>query len=390
MKYLKLFEKFLILEAELKSSQFLQTKIEEIYAQSIKELESEQKERASKKGIITRVKDWFTDNKNDDEWTKFFEEEIEQPLEIISCKVSDVIYDRPKLQLGSVLLKKGLATNFNYDSDFVSQVKSVVTTKKLSKELKDIYDSCELNLAVFIFYKAPNESINFGSLGSYTAETFLKLIKQKEHCGVWSIRLNIYKDCRDKSQDTIRHELQHLTQKACSLYLSIAEEFISELNSGKKEIDLSSKLNEIYINSQKKAKVGLAKTKTGNKQRSEDAKDIESLKISYKKVYNDDLDLDSEEEMKKAKFLQYISDDVEYKPWLSDKVNQWIDDISKETKLFKSGKSEDECAILVAKAIIEDDDEISILKKLRKESASDILKLVTLRIKKLGLVKKKN
>ncbi len=390
MKYLKLFEKFLILEAELKSSQFLQTKIEEIYAQSIKELESEQKERASKKGIITRVKDWFTDNKNDDEWTKFFEEEIEQPLEIISCKVSDVIYDRPKLQLGSVLLKKGLATNFKYDSDFVSQVKSVVTTKKLSKELKDIYDSCELNLAVFIFYKAPNESINFGSLGSYTAETFLKLIKQKEHCGVWSIRLNIYKDCRDKSQDTIRHELQHLTQKACSLYLSIAEEFISELNSGKKEIDLSSKLNEIYINSQKKAKVGLAKTKTGNKQRSEDAKDIESLKISYKKVYNDDLDLDSEEEMKKAKFLQYISDDVEYKPWLSDKVNQWIDDISKETKLFKSGKSEDECAILVAKAIIEDDDEISILKKLRKESASDILKLVTLRIKKLGLVKKKN
>lgn len=390
MKYLKLFEQFLILEAELKSSQFLQTKIEEIYAQSIKELESEQKERASKKGIITRVKDWFTDNKNDDEWTKFFEEEIEQPLEIISCKVSDVIYDRPKLQLGSVLLKKGLATNFNYDSDFVSQVKSVVTTKKLSKELKDIYDSCELNLAVFIFYKAPNESINFGSLGSYTAETFLKLIKQKEHCGVWSIRLNIYKDCRDKSQDTIRHELQHLTQKACSLYLSIAEEFISELNSGKKEIDLSSKLNEIYINSQKKAKVGLAKTKTGNKQRSEDAKDIESLKISYKKVYNDDLDLDSEEEMKKAKFLQYISDDVEYKPWLSDKVNQWIDDISKETKLFKSGKSEDECAILVAKAIIEDDDEISILKKLRKESASDILKLVTLRIKKLGLVKKKN
>ena len=130
MKYLKLFEQFLILEAELKSSQFLQTKIEEIYEQAIKELENEQKERASKKGIISRVKDWFTDN--DDEWTKFFEEEIEQPLEIISCKVSDVIYDRPKLQLGSVILKKGLDTNFKYDSDFVSQVKSVVTAKKLS------------------------------------------------------------------------------------------------------------------------------------------------------------------------------------------------------------------------------------------------------------------
>lgn len=393
MKYLKLFEQFLILEAELKSSQFLQAKIEEIYGQAIKELENEQKERASKKGIISRVKDWFTDN--DDEWTKFFEEEIEQPLEIISCKVSDVIYDRPKLQLGSVILEKGLATNFKYDSDFVSQVKSVVTTKKLSKELKDIYDSCELNLAVFIYYKGSDisllrKSISFGSLGSYSEETFLKLIKQKANCGIWSIRLNIHKDCRDESQDTIRHELQHLTQKACSLYLSIAEEFISELNSGKKEIDLSSKLNEIYINSQKKGKVGLAKTKTGNRQRSEDAKDIESLKVSYKKVYNDDLDLDSEKEMKKAKFLQYIADDNEYKPWLTDKVNQWIDDISKETKLFTSGKSEDDCAVLVAKAILEDDDEISILKKLRKESASDILKLATLRIKKLGLVKKKN
>lgn len=390
MKYLKLFEQFLILEAELKSSQFLQAKIEEIYRQAISELENEQKERASKKGIISRVKDWFTDNKNDNEWTKFFEEEIEQPLEIISCKVSDVIYDRPKLQLGSVILEKGLATNFKYGSDFVSQVKSVVTTKKLSKELKDIYDSCELNLAVFIYYKAPDESISFGSLGSYSEESFLKLIKQKSNCGVWLIRLNIHKDCRNKSSDTIRHELQHLTQKACSLYLSIAEEFISELNSDKKEIDLSSKLNEIYINSQKKGKVGLAKTKTGNKQRSEDVKDIESLKVSYKKVYNDDLDLDSEEEMKKAKFLQYIADDNEYKPWLTDKVNQWIDDISKETKLFTSGKSEDDCAILVAKAILEDDDEISILKKLRKESASDILKLATLRIKKLGLVKKKN
>ena len=387
MKYLKLFEQFLILEAELKSSQFLQAKIEDIYGQAIAELESEQKERASKKGIISRVKDWFTDN---DEWTKFFEEEIEQPLEIISCKVSDVIYDRPKLQLGSVILKKGLATNFKYDSDFVSQVKSVVTTKKLSKELKDIYDSCELNLAVFIFYKGSRKSISFGSLGSYSEETFLKFIKQKANCGIWYIRLNIHKDCRDESQDTIRHELQHLTQKACSFYLSIAEEFISELNSGKKEIELSSKLNEIYINSQKKGKVGLAKTKTGNRQRSEDAKDIESLKVSYKKVYNDDLDLDSEKEMKKAKFLQYIADDNEYKPWLTDKVNQWIDDISKETKLFTSGKSEDDCAVLVAKAILEDDDEISILKKLRKESASDILKLVTLRIKKLGLVKKKN
>ena len=38
MRYLKLFEQFLILEAELKSSQFLQAKIEDIYGQAIKEL----------------------------------------------------------------------------------------------------------------------------------------------------------------------------------------------------------------------------------------------------------------------------------------------------------------------------------------------------------------
>ena len=108
MKYLKLFEQFLILEAELKSSQFLQTEIEKTYNEAIEGLEEEQKERASKKGVLSKVKGWFTGNKEDDEvWAKFFEEEIEQPVEVISCKVNDVIYDRPKLQLGAVIFNKG-------------------------------------------------------------------------------------------------------------------------------------------------------------------------------------------------------------------------------------------------------------------------------------------
>lgn len=389
MKYLKLFEQFLILEAELKSSKFLQSKLEEIYKQAIQELENEQKDRAKKKGIFSKVKDWFTGDENDEQWTKFFAEEIEQPIDVIACKVSDVIYDRPKLQLGALLLKRGLATGFKYDSDFTQQVKSVVTEKKMSKELKDQYDDLELKLSVFIFYDAGDKSLRYGSLGSIDTEPFFNLSKKRDCCGVWRIDLNVCKDCRQDFTNTIRHELQHLTQKACSTYLSIAEEFITELNSGKKEIDLSSKIKEIYIKSMKKGKVGLAKTLTGNKQRSQDAKDIEALKISYKKVYNDDLDLDSKEEMEKAKFLQYISDDAEYKPWLTDKVNKWIDEASKETKIFSKDISEDDCAIMITKAMIEGDYEISILKKLRKESVNDILKLATLRIKKLGFIKKK-
>ena len=37
--------------------------------------------------------------------------------------------------------------------------------------------------------------------------------------------------------------------------------------------------------------------------------------------------------------------------------------------------------------MLDKDEELILLKKLRKEAASDLLKLVTLRIKKLGLVK---
>ena len=166
MKYLKLFEQFLILEAELKSSQFLQTEIEKTYNEAIEGLEEEQKERASKKGVLSKVKGWFTGNKEDDEvWVKFFEEEIEQPVEVISCKVNDVIYDRPKLQLGAVIFNKGLSTNFKYDKDFISLVNSVVTSKKMTEELKTIYDSSAINLAVNIFYKPKsNVSLKMGSI----------------------------------------------------------------------------------------------------------------------------------------------------------------------------------------------------------------------------------
>ena len=389
MKYLKLFEQFLILEAELKSSQFLQTEIEKTYNEAIEGLEEEQKERASKKGVLSKVKGWFTGNKEDDEvWAKFFEEEIEQPVEVISCKVNDVIYDRPKLQLGAVIFNKGLSNNFKYDKDFISLVNSVVTSKKMTEELKTIYDSSNINLAVNIFYKPKsNGSLDLGSISSYTADAFIGLSQEKESCGAWSMRLNIYKDCREEIKDTIRHELQHLTQKTCSLYLAISENFIKEVKSGKTEIDLSTKITDIYLNSQKKSKVGVGKTLTGTNQNGKEESDIESLKVAYKKVYNDDLNLDSKEEMDKADWLQYVSDDTEYKPWLSDKVNIYVDKFSKKTKIFTNGKSIDDCAIDVVKLILDKDEELILLKKLRKEAASDLLKLVTLRIKKLGLVK---
>ena len=59
--------------------------------------------------------------------------------------------------------------------------------------------------------------------------------------------------------------------------------------------------------------------------------------------------------MDKADWLQYVSDDTEYKPWLSDKVNIYVDKFSKKTKIFTNGKSIDDCAIDVVKLILDKD-----------------------------------
>ena len=149
----------------------------------------------------------------------------------------------------------------------------------------------------------------------------------------------------------------------------------------------------------KKPKVGVSKTISGIKQEEEN-NDGEKLKSAYKKVYNDDLDLDAKDELEKVKSLKYLLDDVEYKPWITDLVNRHMKELSKDSfqilknteteyrKKLKDKYSLEDLANSISKYILEEDKVVFIFKKYRKETGSEILKLVTTALEKLNIVPK--
>jgi len=412
MKYLKCFESFLITESELKHSESLKIEIEKFYKNSVDNFE---KLKLSKKedpgkfkddGIFSKIKRLLGFENQDEYWKNFYQERSN--IEKIQAKASDIIYPKIKQQLGVVILKVSGENNFVFDSKFISEFNLSLKSGKLTPVFQKYLDEASINLYVNAFYDIGEKVsggdddkrlVNFGNLGNYDSEGFINSLKSDKNCGSWALELNLNQKCREVVSQTIRHELQHLTQYFSSLCISLSEQFQRESVKNTENVDLSGLITQIYENNTKKIKVGVSKTISDISQNKEDNED-EKLKSAYKKVYNDDLDLDVKDELEKAKSLKYLLDDVEYKPWITDLVNSYMKKLSKDSfQILKNTETEyrkklgdkyslEDLANSITKYILEEDKVVFIFKKYRKETGSDILKLVTNALEKLDIVPK--
>jgi hypothetical protein len=411
MKYLKCFESFLITESELKHSESLKIEIEKFYKTSVdnfEKLKLSKKENPGKfrdDGIFYKIKRLLGFENQDEYWKNFYQERPNN--EKIQAKASDIIYPKIKQQLGAVILKVSGENNFSFDSKFISEFDLSLKSGKLTPVFQKYLDEASIDLYVNAFYdigeKVSDEDdkrlVNFGNLGNYDSESFINSLKSDKKCGSWALELNLNQKCREVVSQTIRHELQHLTQYFSSLCISLSEQFQKESVKNTENVDLSDLITQIYENNIKKIKVGVSKTISDISQNKKDNED-EKLKSAYKKVYNDDLDLDVKDELEKAKSLKYLLDDVEYKPWITDLVNMYMKKLSKDSfQILKNTDTEyrkklgdeyslEDLANSITKYILEEDKVVFIFKKYRKETGSDILKLVTNALEKLNIVPK--
>lgn len=411
MKYLKCFESFLITESELKHSEPLKIEVEKYYKNSVdnfEKLKISKREDPSKfrdAGIFSKIKRLLGFENQDEYWKNFYQENYN--IEKIQAKASDIIYPKIKQQLGAVILKVSGENNFVFDSKFISEFNLSLKSGKLTPVLQKHLDEAIIDLQVEAFYDIGEKVsetddkrfVVFANLVNNDADYFINYLKSNKNCGTWGLELNLNEKCREVVSETIRHELQHLTQSFSSLCIYLSEQFQKESVKNTENIDLSDSIVQIYKNNMKKTKVGVSKTISGIKQEEEN-NDDEKLKSAYKKVYNDDLDLDAKDELEKAKSLKYLLDDVEYKPWITDLVNRHMKELSKDSfqilknteteyrKKLKDKYSLEDLANSITKYILEEDKVVFIFKKYRKETGSEILKLVTTALEKLNIVPK--
>lgn len=401
MKHLKKYEFFLLLEeAELKSSASLSKKLLDLFNKCVDEMDSLGKFDSQTGKQINK------------------EEYVEKFNQRISDNVSDILYDKFLIKLGAVVLQKGAETSYRYDDKFMQDLKESISSKQLKGSL-DVLDKCKVGLKFMPFYKEVSGGrISFGSL------TTFREMKDPDDCIViFGLSLNVLKheQIREELDETIRHELQHLTQCLNTFCL-----YVGEYISRNKNLE-SKQIYDIIENSYKRMldekKVGGGKTRTGLKQTQKPKNFDPETGRKY-----------SDEEKSKESQLNYLLDDVEYKPWITDKVNdyfkKWLDENKDNFKYAKmSYNFKKEFGLLnekltdeqqkkmeikkrlgqmckqnnmsyidfvnslnkfsieniskeISENIIKNDPEIKIIKSMRKEVPADILKLIRLRIKK--------
>ena len=414
MKYLIGFNNFLLLEeAELKYSKSGYDDICKMFNDCIEEFDE-------LKNFDAKTGEKINKEKYPDKFIK-----------TLKINIHSLLYPKFTIQLGAVILQKRAESESKFDEKFLNDIKESIKLKKLNTQLMEYLNKVLVSLLFLPFYKKSETGlISFGSLGSYKSDYALK---SKDSIAQYALKLNLLNDekIREESKETIRHELQHLTQNVNSFCLKLGEKVINQ--NGINLQTISKDVVECYDLS-KKSTFGGGKTKTGLRQGDEVANyDSQTGKeTNLKKKLN--LDISSEEGKKKAKNLQYLLDDKEYKPWISDKVDSYIkkwqkynqenidrykmlyryqvkfnlneslseeqqnkinkkkelNSLSKEfnmsyndlIKTIKSFSIED-ISNKLTKILLDEDLEIKIIKKYRKELPTDVTKLFNLKLKKI-------
>ena len=436
MKYLKTFENFnLILEAELKHSETLEKKLIELYTKFVNELDNPKErtgpifkkkplgstpvtfkkkppfdDKVSGGSIIDKlnkkpenVSEAIFKKKNPEEIEEIeklhkyndLENERESYVrglgETLKVEASDVIYPKIKLQLGAIILQKCAELNFRLDKPFIDEVKECITQKKLTSNFTEYLKKCIVQLDFKPFYLKPEKVVKMGSLVMSLDPK--EVFEKKDVMFKCSIKLNLFnhEQIRNEFKETIRHELQHLTQRTNTICLNISEFCIKNINN-LQNLNLFDEISKILKNSIKNSKVGVSKTLTGLKQSGHgemfDAKTGKetSLKSAFQKVYKkDSKDGLTPDETELAKELEYLGDDSEYKPWMSDKAAKWykfmLEYEKEEGKKMADGDIDTQLRIIVPHAL-ESDEELALLNKLRKETSGEFYRYMRKKIEK--------
>ncbi len=412
MKYLIGFNNFLLLEeADLKYSKSGYDEIFKMFNDCIEEFDKLENFDAETGEKIDK------------------EKYAEKFYKLLKINIHSLLYPKFTIQLGAVILQKRSETESKFDDEFLNDVKESIKLKKLNTQLMEYLNKVLVGLWFCPYYKESETNLSFGSLGSYKSDYALK---SKDLISQYSLKLNLLNDerIREEIKETIRHELQHLTQNVNSFCLKLGEKIINQ--NGINLQTISKDVVECYES--KKSKFGGGKTKTGLNQGDEVANyDSQTGKeTNLKKKLN--LDISSEEGKKKAKSLQYLLDDKEYKPWISDKVDDYIkkwqkhnqENIDKYKMLYKyqvqfnlneslseeqqkkiNQKKElnslskkfnmsyndliktiksfsiEDVSNKLTKILLDEDMEIKIIKQYRKELSTDVTKLFNLKLKKI-------
>lgn len=395
MKYLKRFEIFkLILESELKHSENLAKQLYELYQKDITEIDE-----------LSQKEDKVLKSENLQNY----------PNHTLKVQASEIIFDKFKIQLGAIILQKCSETDFSMkelffkkgEGTFIDNLKESITQKKLTDSLSEYLKKCLIQLNFRPFYTEPSKEfgVKFGSLAPYTLAK--KAFINKRVMLTISLKLNLseYEQIRLEVKDTIRHELQHLSQIINTICLGVGEFFIKNIDKIH-EMKFYDEITKVYEKSVENVKVGTAKTFTGLKQNQKG--DENSLKKALQKVINKDAkDGLTTEEQDLVKNLEYLGDDSEYKPWMSDKADYWYklalkvgaeiknddetlqltgkENLKKRLEYFKkhgsSKKITSETGIdaettFIVNYAFEEDKELKLLKKLRKETYTDFYKYI--------------
>jgi len=416
MRYLLNYKSFSINEeAELKHSVEIANQAKKLYDEVVSEIDMMKFNADSGEKI---------DKDNDEEMKKILDN---RDTKSIKSKINEIIYPKFLIQLGAAILSRGSEIDYKMFKDvkFIELVKKSITDKK-TENLQQYIDKGELKVLFLPFSRNTKDGkISFGSMGPMiipSGESNRYVFNAK-------LKLNVYdnKKIRDEIEETVRHELQHLTQILNSYCLEIGQMVKKNVDALTKE-SFPEEVRKIFISAVKSGKFGSGKTKTGLNQNSDltgnfDDQTGKKTKLAqqFSAVYSKHRDLSSKEEENLAKELQYLGDDKEYKPWITDKVDSFlknelvknlldmlkkrpeliIEKNSVDTKFSYSSevekqfndilnnlKSNKKISIgdltsFITKMFINTDRELMIIKKMRKETANDIYKLISGRLKKM-------
>jgi hypothetical protein len=412
MRYLLNYKSFSINEeAELKHSVEIANQVKKLYDEVVSEIDMMKFNGDSGEKI---------DKDDDDEMKKILDN---RDTKSIKSKINEIIYPKFLIQLGAAILSRGSEIDYKMFKDFkfIELIKKSITDKN-TENLQQYIDRGELRVLFLPFSISTKDgNIRFGSMGT-SGESNRYVFNAK-------LKLNVYDNekIRDEIEETVRHELQHLTQILNSYCLEIGKMV-------KKNVDVLTKesfpeeVRKIFISAIKSGKFGSGKTKTGLDQNSDltgnfDDQTGKKTKLGqqFSAVYSKSRDLSSKEEENLAKELQYLGDDQEYKPWITDKVDSFlkkelvkklldilkkrpeliIEKNSVDTKfsyssevekqfndIFNNLESNKKISIgdltsIIIKMFINTDRELMIIKKMRKETTNDIYKLISGRLKKM-------
>lgn len=302
--------------------------------------------------------------------------------------VDSLLYDSFEIKIGANFLQYCIDNDFNID-DIKSDIMRSVTSRevKIPKKIED----CKVLVTFEPFYrdmeyKNKNVYINMADnlKEKLFKETFLEtgnekaleglsgyclfekplVVKENGYICQFIIGINTHELLTtDIVKNTIRHELQHMTQYLNSFCLDIGQKIIKNRGEISKPKDFI--LDSYYKTSKNPGKVGGGKTKIPTKLpvNEFDPKTGDKLK-------NDEIEF--------KRMLNYLSDNAEYKPWITDKVEFGIENwINKNPKNIDSLKPFNVENVIgdIFNSLIKDPD-IKMIKSVRKETDKDIINLL--------------